>query len=281
MLYKLSVSNIKKSFKDYAIYFITLIMGVCIFYIFNSMDSQTVMLELSSSQEEMIELLASLLSYVSVFVSVILGFLIIYASRFLIKKRNKEFGIYMTLGMSKRKISLLLLLETFLIGLISLGIGLLLGIALSQITSIFVANMFEVNMTKFSFNFSKSAMIKTIIYYGIIYLVVMIFNTIIINKNKLINLLQASKKQEKIKLKNPYVCIVLFILSIGMLGSAYYMVTDGLFKLLDYGMNILLLPISLGVVGTILFFYSISGMLLKILSKWHNIYYKKIRGEIL
>ena len=276
MLYKLSVSNIKKSFKDYAIYFITLIMGVCIFYIFNSMDSQTVMLELSSSQEEMIELLASLLSYVSVFVSVILGFLIIYASRFLIKKRNKEFGIYMTLGMSKRKISLLLLLETFLIGLISLGIGLLLGIALSQITSIFVANMFEVNMTKFSFNFSKSAMIKTIIYYGIIYLVVMIFNTIIINKNKLINLLQVSKKQEKIKLKNPYVCIVLFILSIGMLGSAYYMVTDGLFKLLDYGMNILLLPISLGVVGTILFFYSISGMLLKILSKWHNIYYKKL-----
>lgn len=276
MLYKLSVSNIKKSFKDYAIYFITLIMGVCIFYIFNSMDSQTVMLELSSSQEEMIELLASLLSYVSVFVSVILGFLIIYASRFLIKKRNKEFGIYMTLGMSKRKISLLLLLETFLIGLISLGIGLLLGIALSQITSIFVANMFEVNMIKFSFNFSKSAMIKTIIYYGIIYLVVMIFNTIIINKNKLINLLQVSKKQEKIKLKNPYVCIVLFILSIGMLGSAYYMVTDGLFKLLDYGMNILLLPISLGVVGTILFFYSISGMLLKILSKWHNIYYKKL-----
>ena len=276
MLYKLSVSNIKKSFKDYAIYFITLIMGVCIFYIFNSMDSQTVMLELSSSQEEMIELLASLLSYVSVFVSVILGFLIIYASRFLIKKRNKEFGIYMTLGMSKRKISLLLLLETFLIGLISLGMGLLLGIALSQITSIFVANMFEVNMTKFSFNFSKSAMIKTIIYYGIIYLVVMIFNTIIINKNKLINLLQVSKKQEKIKLKNPYVCIVLFILSIGMLGSAYYMVTDGLFKLLDYGMNILLLPISLGVVGTILFFYSISGMLLKILSKWHNIYYKKL-----
>ena len=276
MLYKLSVSNIKKSFKDYAIYFITLIMGVCIFYVFNSMDSQTVMLELSSSQEEMIELLASLLSYVSVFVSVILGFLIIYASRFLIKKRNKEFGIYMTLGMSKRKISLLLLLETFLIGLISLGMGLLLGIALSQITSIFVANMFEVNMTKFSFNFSKSAMIKTIIYYGIIYLVVMIFNTIIINKNKLINLLQASKKQEKIKLKNPYVCIVLFILSIGMLGSAYYMVTDGLFKLLDYDMNILLLSISLGVVGTILFFYSISGMLLKILSKWHNIYYKKL-----
>ena len=131
MLYKLSISNVKKSLKDYAIYFITLILGVCIFYIFNSMDSQTAILTVTSRQNEMIKLLVQVLSYVSVFVSFILGFLIIYASRFLIKKRNKEFGVYMTLGMSKRKISFILLLETFIIGLISLVVGLLLGIVLS------------------------------------------------------------------------------------------------------------------------------------------------------
>ena len=94
MLCKLSISNIKKSFKDYAIYFVTLILGVCIFYIFNSIDSQSAMLEVSKRQGEMIDLLTEILSYVSVFVSFVLGFLIIYASRFLIKKRNKEFGIY-------------------------------------------------------------------------------------------------------------------------------------------------------------------------------------------
>ena len=276
MLYKLSISNIKKSFKDYAIYFVTLILGVCIFYIFNSMGSQTAMLEVSNRQGEMIDLLTRLLSYVSVFVSFILGFLIIYASRFLIKKRNKEFGIYMTLGMSKRKISFLLLIETFLIGLISLIIGLLLGMILSQITSVFVANMFEADMTNFRFNFSKTAMMKTILYYGIIYIIVMIFNTIIVNKNKLISLLQASKKQEKIKFKNPIVCIILFILSILMLSSAYYMVTKGLFKLIKYDASILFLPISLGIVGTILFFYSIAGLVLKILSKCHKLYYKKL-----
>lgn len=280
MLYKLSISNIKKSVKDYAIYFVTLILGVCIFYIFNSMDSQTAILEVTNSQGEMIELLMEILSYVSIFVSLVLGFLIIYASRFLIKKRNKEFGVYMTLGMSKRKISFLLLIETFLIGLISLGIGLLLGILLSQITSIFVANMFDANMTNFSFNFSKSAMIKTIIYYGIIYFIVMVFNTIIISKNKLINLLQASKKQEKIKLKNPIICIILFILSIIMLGFAYYMVTDGLSKLMEYDVSILLLPISLGTLGTVMFFYSIAGMILKILSKCHNLYYKNLNAFI-
>ena len=276
MLYNLSLKNIKKSFKDYAIYFVTLILGVCIFYLFNSMDSQTAILEVTSRQSEMIDLLEQILSYISVFVSFILGVLIIYASRFLIKKRNKEFGVYMTLGMSKRKISLLLLIETFIIGLISLAFGLLLGIVLSQITSIFVANLFEANMSKFTFNFSKTALFKTIIYFGIIYFIVMIFNTIIVNKNKLIDLLQASKKQEKIRIKSSMISVILFFISVLMLGSAYYMVTAGVNDLLKYDVSILLVPILLGTIGTILFFYSVAGMSLKIISKCHNLYSKKL-----
>ena len=276
MLYNLSLKNIKKSFKDYAIYFVTLILGVCIFYLFNSMDSQTAILEVTSRQSEMIDLLEQIISYISVFVSFILGFLIIYASRFLIKKRNKEFGVYMTLGMSKRKISLLLLIETFIIGLISLAFGLLLGIVLSQITSIFVANLFEANMSKFTFNFSKTALFKTILYFGIIYFIVMIFNTIIVNKNKLIDLLQASKKQEKIRIKSSMISVILFFISVLMLGSAYYMVTAGVNDLLKYDVSILLVPILLGTIGTILFFYSVAGMSLKIISKCHNLYSKKL-----
>ena len=276
MLYNLSLKNIKKSFKDYAIYFVTLILGVCIFYLFNSMDSQTAILEVTSRQSEMIDLLEQIISYISVFVSFILGFLIIYASRFLIKKRNKEFGVYMTLGMSKRKISLLLLIETFIIGLISLALGLLLGIILSQITSIFVANLFEANMSKFTFNFSKTALFKTILYFGIIYFIVMIFNTIIINKNKLIDLLQASKKQEKIRIKSSMISVILFFISVLMLGSAYYMVTAGVNDLLKYDVSILLVPILLGTIGTVLFFYSVAGMSLKIISKCHYLYSKKL-----
>ena len=120
MLYKLSLKNIKKSIKDYAIYFFTLILGVSIFYIFNALESQTVMMQVSSNTQDIIKLMNNILSGVSVFVSFILGFLIIYASRFLIKRRKKEFGIYLTLGMSKQKISKILLLETLFIGLISL-----------------------------------------------------------------------------------------------------------------------------------------------------------------
>ena len=142
MLCKLSFKNIRKSFKDYAIYFFTLILGVAIFYVFNAIDSQTVMINVSSSTKEIIQLMNQMLSGVSVFVSFILGFLIIYASRFLIRRRNREFGIYLTLGMSKRKISAILLIETLLIGVLSLVVGLGLGVVLSQFMSLLVANMF-------------------------------------------------------------------------------------------------------------------------------------------
>ena len=68
MLFKLSIKNMKKSFKDYAIYFLTLVLGVAIFYMFNSLDSQEAMLQVSSSTRDIIKLMVSMLGYVSVFV---------------------------------------------------------------------------------------------------------------------------------------------------------------------------------------------------------------------
>lgn len=280
MLYRLSIANIKKSIKDYAIYFFTLILGVCIFYIFNSLDGQTAMLKVNNNRLEIIQILVEAINYLSVFVAFVLGFLIIYASRFLIKKRNKEFGIYLTLGMSKRKISTLLLMETFIIGLISLSVGLIIGILLSQITSIFIANLFEADMSKYAFVFSKPALFKTIIYFGIIYLVVMIFNTVMVNKCKLIDLIHSNKKTETIKIKNPIINIIIFIISITMLGIAYYLVTNGFSILFKHSVKIIFVPILLGIVGTTLFFYSVAGMLLRVITKCKKIYYKGLNTFI-
>ena len=276
MLCKLSIKNIKKSMKDYAIYFFTLILGVAIFYVFNALGSQTVMLDVSSSTEELIELMMTMLSGVSVFVSFILGFLIIYASRFLIKRRNKEFGIYLTLGMSKRKISMILFFETLFIGIISLAVGLGIGIILSQLMSLVVANMFEANLTKFAFVFSKASCIKTIIYFGIMYLLVMIFNTYSVSKCKLIDLLNGAKKSEKIKLKNPILCIIIFIISCLVLCKAYHMVTVEFLTLQD--VKDILKPIVMGAVSTFFIFWSLSGLILRIAMSIKKFYYKGLNS---
>ena len=272
MLFKLSIKNIKKSFKDYAIYFFTLILGVAIFYVFNALDSQTVMLDVSKSTHDLINLMNQVLSGVSVFVSFILGFLIIYASRFLMKRRKQEFGIYMTLGMSKGKISKILLMETLLIGLVSLGAGLILGICLSQLMSVLVANMFEDDMNKFTFTFSSSSMIKTCIYFGIMYLLVMIFNTFSVSKCKLIDLLNAKKKSETVKLKNPILCIIIFIVAVVMLSYAYYNVTIGINNL-QYFSDILF-QMALGAIGTFLIFWSLSGLILRLVQSLKKVYLK-------
>ena len=276
MLFKLSIKNIQKSIKDYAIYFLTLVLGVAIFYVFNSIESQTVMMKVSSNTLEIINLMNQLLSSVSVFISFILGFLIIYASRFLIKRRNKEFGIYLTLGMSKRKISLILFFETLIIGILSLGVGLLIGFFLSELMSLLVANLFEADMTNFRFIFSSSAALKCLIYFGIMYLIVMIFNTISVSKCKLIDLINSSKKTEKIKLKNPILCVIIFIIACVMLIYSYYFVTSD--SKLSGDITSLYIPIVLGALSTFLIFWSLSGLILKIVMNMKGLYYKGLNS---
>lgn len=276
MLFSLSLKNIKKSLKDYAIYFFTLILGVAIFYIFNSLGSQAVMLELGDSAKDIIRLMNNVLSGVSVFVSFVLGFLIVYANQFLMKRRKKEFGIYMILGMSKKQISKILLIETLTVGCISLLIGLILGVSLSQVMSIIVANMFEADMSKFAFVFSTNAMIKAIIYFGIMYFLVLVFNTVQVNRQQLIKLLMANKQNEVVKLKSTFFSIIIFIGAVALLGFAYYNVTAGANNLTETFS--VLLQMVYGAVATFLIYWSVSGLVLKLVMSSKNYYFKNLNS---
>lgn len=277
-LFNISLKNLKKSIRDYTIYFFTLVVAVAIFYVFNALESQTVFMNVSSRTHILIDLMMRMLSGVSVFVSIVLGLLIIFASRFLIKRRNKEFGIYMLLGMSKYKISMILFFETLVIGIFSLFSGLFLGVVLSQLMSLFVANMFEADMRQFSFVFSCSSAVKTLIYFGIMYLIVMVFNTFIIGKCKLINLLNSMHQSENMHLKNKYLCMALFILSILILGKAYHIVIVEVNRIDEIS---ILVAIVLGCVGTLFFFYSLSGLLISIISRFKRFYYHHLNSFII
>lgn len=272
MLFKLSVKNIRKSIKDYAIYFLTLILGVAIFYMFNSLDSQEAMLKASSSTLDIVGMLIDLISGVSVFVAIVLGFLIVYANNFLIKRRKKEFGLYMTLGMGKWQISRILVFETIFIGLFSLVIGMLVGVFGSQLMSILVAKLFEADMSQYTFVFSKAACLKTCLYFGVMYIAVMLFNTVTISKYKLIDLLTAIKKNERVKIKNLLLCVAVFLAAVSVLGYAYYLVTAGI-NHLDT-VDKIAGPIAMGAGATFLIFWSLSGFILKIIQSRKNIYLK-------
>ncbi len=279
MLFKLSFRNITRSVKDYAIYFFTLVLGVTLFYVFNSVGSQAAVIELNNAKKLIVELLSKILSGMSILVVAILGALIIYASRFLIKRRNKEFAIYLTLGMSKRKISRLLFFETLMIGIISLAVGLLVGIGASQLISILIGRLFEADMSKFQFVFSEKAFFDTILYFGLIYLVVIVFNTIIVGRLKIIDLLHGSKKSEKAFLKNPLLRAIVFVLASFGLSYAYWWVTNDKVSMMDR-INNLLWPVAIGVITTFLLFWSFSGLIMEILTRSKRFYYRGLNSFI-
>ena len=269
MYAKLAIRNIKRSFKDYSIYFLTLVFGVAIFYTFNSIESQTIMMNLSEAEKSAFEMVNVVMSVASVFISAILGFLIIYASNYLIKRRKKEFGIYMTLGMEKGTLSKILFIETLCIGILSLIVGLVVGTLLSQGLSIFTAKLFQVDIVRFKFVFSKSAFIKTLVCFAIIYLIVLLFNSNVIRKVKLIDLLNAAKKNQDIKVRNLWLSVVIFIISITLLGGAYYYVLKMGVAIITSSLFII---VAMGALGTFLFFFALSGFLLKVMQSNKNKY---------
>ena len=278
MYFKIALNNVRKSFKDYSIYFLTLTLGVCIFYAFNSIGDQKAFLELGKRQAEYIKVLQGLISGISVFISCVLGGLILYANNFLVKKRKKELGIYMTLGMGKNKISKILTYETALVGIISLVVGLGVGIIVSQGISAFASKLFEVSLSNYKFLLSTDAILKTVLYFGIIFILVMIFNTFVISKYKLIDMLTAAKKNEDIKIKNPILTAIIFFISLGLLGVAYKLV-------IKVGLNptdrMFLVSIVLGILGTLLLFFSLAGFVLYVLQKNKNVYLKGLNIFVL
>ena len=179
----------------------------------------------------------------------------------------------MTLGMSKRKISKILLSETLIVGVLSLIAGLLLGLVVSQGLSLFTAKLFDVGMTEFKFIISSSAILKTVLYFALIFGVLMIFNTRIIAKYKLIDMLTAARKSEDIKIKNPIISSIIFISGIIILGTAYYLVTKSGLNPDKLGFK---LSIVFGIIGTAGFFYGIAGFLLGVIQRSKNIYLKKL-----
>lgn len=275
MYSKIATQNIKKSFKDYVIYFLTLTFAVCIFYCFNSLDSQMAISRMNTVQTSYVEVMKNLMSGVSIFVSFILAGLIIYATNFLIKKRKKEFGIYMMLGMNKGKISFILFIETLIVGFISLIVGLLLGLVLSQGLSLLTVKMFLLELSKYKFVISSEAILKSITYFGLIYIVVVIFNIIVISKYNLIDLINSSKKSEKIKVRNTILSWIILILAIVNLIVAYYFATV---TNLDFTDTRFLTSILLGIIGTTGFFFGLSSVLLSILKKGEKAYFNKLNA---
>ena len=243
---KLIIRNVRKNIQDYMIYFLTLTVSVSMFYAFNSIQTQPALNDLDATKQLLSDQLGILLSALSVVVAVVLAFLILYANQFLLKRRKKELGIYILLGMEKGKISRIFAGETLCVGILSLVFGLILGLLLSQGLSIFSLRLFAIDMSKFQIVFSMS---------------------------ELIDLLTASRKNEVMALRNKAAGISLAALSILCIVSSGVIIQH--YGILPSRENSWFqIAVVLLAAGTALFFFSVSAVLLTVIQANRKIYLK-------
>ncbi|HAU4950088.1 TPA: ABC transporter permease [Clostridioides difficile] len=266
---KLALNNVKKSLKNYLIYFITLVFGVIILYTFNSLDNDIAILSNNALLSSSISFVRGIVSIFSILVCIIFAFLIIYANNYLMKQRKKEFGIYSILGMDRRDINKLMFREMMIIGIFSLIIGIVFGVFISKGLSIFALKMLGISSSGFSFSILTT--IKTIVFFGIVLLLVNKFNKKTIKKYKLIDLLNANKKNEVSVAKGKKSNLILFFLSIVSIVLAYIIPLK--MKISTFVLCICLILI---LVGIYLFFMSVSDFIMLKIKKHRFIYYKNL-----
>lgn len=267
MLAKLAFGNIRRSARDYSIYFVTLVLGVAVFYAFNSIAVQADFLDKSAA--EGVRNMEAFITGLTVFIAVIMGFLMVYANNFLMRRRKQELGLYQVLGMKRSQVSFIITFETFIVALISSVVGILVGMLLSQLLLFVTAALFRTKVTHFHFFFSTSALLITLVSFALIFVMMALLNLYSLRKLKLIELISARHQQEHIVIKSVSLSAAFFVLGCGLVGIAYYRLLTWGFPGFNSGANPLQFVVTtvMVIVGTVLAFFGLATVATSLLRR--------------
>ena len=274
MLAKLAFGNMRKLLHDYAVYFLTLVLGVAVFYAFNTMSVQGDFLR--GDVGETLSQVGQILDGLTVFLAVILGFLMVYANNFLMRRRKKELGLYQVLGMRTGQVNVVLALETLLVAAVSFGVGIALGVLVSQVLLFVTARMFATTVQHFSFFFSTDAFMLTLACFGVIFVVMMLFNWITLRRVRLIDLMSSARQNEKQFVRRLPLSIVLTAAGLVLMGVAYWrLIRDG-FPMDNSMQGGFIITTIMVAVGTFVFFYGLAGTLTALLTPMRGFYWRDL-----
>lgn len=278
MLCKLALGNVRKSLRDFAVYFVTLALGVAVFYAFNTISGQADFLSTESTRD-VVRALANVLTGVTVFLAVIMGFLMVYANNYLVRRRKRELGLYQVLGMRPGQVSRVLTLETLFASAASFVVGILVGVVLSQLLVFVTAALFQDHVTYFKFTFSTGAFLFTLGCFVCISLLMLALNQYTLRSARLVDLLHAERVGESIKVRSLPLTVILFVVGCVLIGAAYWrLLHDGL-PVTDVseeaGTRFLITTVMV-VVGTLLFFYALSGFAVRVAQRMRGVWYRDL-----
>lgn len=278
MLCKLAWGNVRRAGRDYLVYFLTLTLGVTVFYAFNTISMQV---DIAGIDEEgLAQVMGSMLGDLTYFLAGVMAFLMVYANNFIMKRRKKEFGLYQVLGMGCGRVATIMALETVIVSVVAFVAGIVLGVGLSQLMTFFTASLFKTQIANFHFFFSMHAFNLTLVCMLVMFVLTLLLNLRAVRRTKLIELMGAERRNESIKTRNPWIAIAIFVVGAVLVGVAYYRLLRDGFPLtatdskLQEAMNQFGITTAMVTVGTFALFWGLSGMLIKLLQSLRGVYWR-------
>lgn len=278
MLCKLAWGNVRHAGRDYLVYLLTLILGVTVFYAFNTISMQV---DIAGIDEKgLAQVMGSMLGDLTYFLAGVMAFLMVYANNFIMKRRKKEFGLYQVLGMGRGRVATIMALETVIVSVVAFVAGIVLGVGLSQLMTFFTASLFKTQIANLHFFFSVHAFNLTLACMLVMFVLTLLLNLRAVRRTKLIELMGAERRNESIKTRNPWIAIAIFAAGVVLVGVAYYRLLRDGFPLtatdskLQEAMNQFGITTAMVTVGTFALFWGLSGMLIKLLQSLRGVYWR-------
>lgn len=279
---------VKRYFKvqpGYGIYLLTLVLSIVIFYVFNALNDGTMIDLLMQYQGDYaiyVQLLDQLMQGISIVVLLIFVLLIGYGGSIIFKRRASEFALRMLNGQSYPSLVAMLVKEHLLIDSIALVLGLTIGILFSQLINMLIIHLFNGNINLLGFTVSIHALKSTLVLTLCMMVLSLLIQCIMIHGLNLNTLLHHAVKSMRSRLPLP-LALIIAILSISGLTMAYSLIFD--LHFLSNDINVLLIPISLGIITTYGLFKSIPLLVLwlsnHIVSLNHGIRFYMIKSAMM
>ncbi|EJE7235038.1 FtsX-like permease family protein [Clostridium botulinum] len=251
-LFNIALNNIKNNFKNYWTFFLSSTFSVFVLYLFISIvNNNSIKSEFEGKQ--MLTLLFIVASYITAIFS---SYFVWYSNSFLIKSRNKEFALYMILGMSKMQTFVLSFIENFITTVGAFFLGITLGLIFNKFFLMLLYTMIGAH-GDVKIQLSLKAFGVCFVVFGFMFILISIHSFILMRKGNIIELFNASRKTEK-DLKVSFITSFIVLLSIIFLGIGYYIAI----KKITFNINLAYVVVLLVVIGTILFFIGVTSCII-------------------
>ncbi len=253
MFSELVARNSRRSRRENGLFFTSLLISIVAFYIILSLSHQDVMVFLQRMESNAVDRLLTLVPVLYGLTLFILFFLVYYANRFQLARRRHEFGVYLMLGMQRRKLFGMLLAEDLHSSLIALAIGLPAALLISEVISLVTARLVGLGIVGHRFTLSLSAIGWTAVGFLLIKLLASLILSGKIVREEIGALLTETPEGTK-KQRTAVVYAAALVLGIALLAAAYALAIRGLAW---SDMRYMALTLALGVAGTLLLFYGL------------------------